>query len=184
MNADCISHIRLPRRSYAKACTAFLAGFIAIWLIGLETVSALAEETSTARTPAPDWQLHDLNGKTVKFSDFRGHVLILDFWATWCAPCRIEIPHFVELQKQYGDKGLTVIGVSLDEQGPEVVKKFVKQFGLTYPIVIGDEKVVEAYGRVDAIPTTFVIDRQGHIVSRHMGYNDKEVFEQEIQSLL
>ena len=83
----------------------------------------------------------------------------MDFWATWCAACRLEIPDFVELQKQYGDKGLTVIGVSLDEQGPDVVKKFVKQFGVNYPIVIGNEKAAEAYGRIDVIPTTFVIDR-------------------------
>jgi thiol-disulfide isomerase/thioredoxin len=166
--------------------TACLTGFIAIGLSCLETASTLAQEAdvSPARTPASDWELPDLNSKLVKFSDFRGHVLIVDFWATWCVPCRVEIPHFVELQRQYGDKGLTVIGVSLDEQGPEVVKKFVKRFGVTYPIVIGNEKVVEAYGGIDAIPTTFVIDRQGHIVSRHIGYDDKAVFEKEIQSLL
>jgi thiol-disulfide isomerase/thioredoxin len=167
-----------------KAACVCRASFIAIGLICLETASALAQEASPARTPAPDWELTDLNGKPVKFSDFRGHVLIVDFWATWCAPCRVEIPHFVELQKQYGDKGLTVIGVSLDEQGPEVVKKFAKRFGVNYPIVIGNEKVVGAYGGIDAIPTTFVIDRQGRVVSRHMGYDDKAVFEKEIQSLL
>ena len=120
----------------------------------------------------------------MKFSDFRGKVLILDFWATWCIPCRVEIPHFVELQKQYGDEGLRVIGVSLDEQGPDVVKNFVKRLDVNYPIVIGNEKVAEAYGGIDAIPTTFVIDRQGRFVSRQMGYNDKETFEKEIQSLL
>lgn len=153
-------------------------------LTGLEIASTFAQEVSFARTPAPDWKLTDLSGKRVSFSDFRGKVVILDFWATWCAPCRVEIPHFVELQKQYGDKGLTVIGVSLDEQGPEIVKKFVKQLGVSYPIVIGNEKVAEAYGGIIAIPTTFVIDRQGRIVSQHMGYNDKATFEKEIQSLL
>ena len=161
-----------------------LAGVIAMGLIYLETAWAFAQEAPAGRMPAPDWELTDLNGRTTKSSDFHSKVLILDFWATWCAPCRIEIPHFVELQKQYGDKGLTVIGVSLDEQGPEVVKKFVKRLGVNYPIVMGNEKVVEAYGGIDAIPTTFVIDRQGRIVSRHMGYDDKTVFEKEIQSLL
>jgi thiol-disulfide isomerase/thioredoxin len=174
MKSDCIRRMR-------AAC---LAGFIAVGLIGLETASALAQEVSPPRTAAPEWKLTDLNGKLVKFSDFRGKVLILDFWATWCAPCRVEIPHFVELQKQYGDKGLRVVGVSLDQQGPEVVKKFVKQFGVNYPIVIGNEKVAEAYGGIYAIPTTFVIDRQGRIASRHMGYDDKTVFEKEIQPLL
>jgi thiol-disulfide isomerase/thioredoxin len=161
-----------------------LAGFIPLALICLETVSVLSQDASLARTRAPDWESPDLSDKRVKFSDFRGHVLIVDFWATWCAACRLEIPDFVELQKQYGDKGLTVIGVSLDEQGPDVVKKFVKQFGVNYPIVIGNEKAAEAYGRIDVIPTTFVIDRQGRIVSRHIGYDDKAVFEKEIQSLL
>jgi thiol-disulfide isomerase/thioredoxin len=174
MKADCICRSR-------AAC---VTGFIAIGLICLETASALAQEASPARTPAPDWELTDLNSKPVRFSDSRGKVVILDFWATWCVPCREEIPHFVELQKQYGNKGLTIIGVSLDEQGPEVVKKFVKRFGVNYPIVIGNEKVVEAYGGIYAIPTTFVIDRQGRIVNRHIGYDDKAVFEKEIQSLL
>jgi thiol-disulfide isomerase/thioredoxin len=174
MKADCIRRMR----------TACFTGFSAIGFICLATSLALAQEASPARTPAPDWELTDLNGKPVKFSDFRGHVLIVDFWATWCAACRLEIPHFVELQKQYGDKGLMVIGVSLDEQGPEVVKKFVKRFGVNYPIVIGNEKVAEAYGGIDAIPTTFVIDRQGRIVSGHIGYDDTAAFEKEIQSLL
>ena len=162
----------------------FLAGVIAMGLVYLETAWAFAQEAPAARPRAPDWELTDLNGRTTKSSDFHGKVLILDFWATWCAPCRVEIPHFVELQKQYGDKGLTVIGVSLDEQGQEVVKKFVKRLGVNYAIVMGNEKVVEAYGGIDAIPTTFVIDRQGCVVSRHMGYDDKTVFEKEIQSLL
>lgn len=174
MKADRLCHTR-------SVC---LAGFIAMGLICLETASALAQEASPSRTPAPDWELPDLNGKMIKSSDFRGHVLMLDFWATWCAPCRVEIPHFVELQKQYGDKGLTVVGVSLDEQGTEIVKKFVKKYGVNYPIVMGNEKISEAYGGIDAIPTTFVIDRQGRIVSRHMGYDDKAAFEKEIQSLL
>ena len=174
MKHDCICRTR-------SAC---VAGLIALVLICLQTASALAQDGSTAKTRAPEWKLSGLDGKLVKFSDFRGRVLILDFWATWCGPCRVEIPHFVELQKHYGDKGLTVIGITLDEQGPEVVKKFVKQLGVNYPIVIGNEKVAEAYGGIDGIPTTFVIDRQGRIVSLHIGYDDKAAFEKEIQSLL
>jgi len=161
-----------------------LAGLVALALICFETTSALSQEASQARTAAPDWELTDLHNKRVKFSDFRGHVLIVDFWATWCGACRLEIPGFVDLKKQYGDKGLTVIGVSLDEQGADVVAKFVKRFGVNYPIVIGNEKVADAYGGIDVIPTTFVIDRQGRVVSQHIGYDDKPVFEKEIQSLL
>jgi peroxiredoxin len=174
MKPHCIRRTRSTR----------LAGLIAIGLICLEMASVLAQETSVARTQAPDWKLVDLNGKIVRFSDFRGRVLILDFWATWCAPCRVEIPHFVELQKHYGDRGLTVIGISLDEQEPEVVKNFVKQLGVNYPIVIGSEKVAEAYGGINGLPTTFVIDRQGRIASEHIGYDDKATFEKEVQSLL
>jgi thiol-disulfide isomerase/thioredoxin len=172
MNPNCISTIR-------SAC---LTGLVVVGLICLGMARALAQDT--ARTQAPDWQLNDLNGKAVSFSDFRGKVVILDFWATWCVPCRMEIPHFVELQKGYGDKGLAVIGVSLDEQGTEVVKKFVRQFGVNYPIVMGNQKVAEAYGGIVVVPTTFVIDRHGRIASRHLGYEDKAAFEEEIQSLL
>ncbi len=174
MNTDWISRLR----------GVSLIGLLLMGLTGLVMASASAQGASSARTPAPDWKLTDLNGKRVSLSDFHGKVVILDFWATWCMPCRIEIPHFIELQKQYGDKGLAVIGVSLDEQGPDVVKKFVKQLSVNYPIVIGNEKVADAYGGIVAIPTTFVIDRQGRIVSQHMGYNDKATFEKEIQSLL
>lgn len=174
MKGDCIRCIR----------RASLIGFTIIGLFCLQTTPVLAQGASATGTRAHDWQLTDLDGKTVKSSDFRGKVVILDFWATWCLPCRVEIPHFVELQKQYGDKGLVVIGVSLDEQEPKVVKKFVKQFGMNYPVVVGNEKIAEAYGGIDGIPTAFVIDRQGRIVRGYIGYNDKAAFEKEIQSLL
>jgi thiol-disulfide isomerase/thioredoxin len=161
------------------------AGVVCVVVGSFSTATTLpADDSETAVAPAPQWELTNVEGKLVKLSDFHGKVVILDFWATWCVPCRVEIPHFIELQKQYGNKGLTIIGVSLDEQGPEVVKKFVKRLGVNYPIVIGNEKVVEAYGGIYAIPTTFVIDRQGRIVSRHIGYDDKAVFEKEIQALL
>src|SRR5215471_4494236 len=159
-------------------------GLLLMFFICLKMASAFAQEVSSARTPAPGWKLTDLNSRSVSFSDFRGRVVILDFWATWCVPCRVEIPHFVELQKQYGAKGLAVIGVSLDEQGPDAVKRFVKQFEVNYSIVIGNEKIAEKYGGIVALPTTFVIDRKGRIASQHIGYDDKAVFEKEIQSLL
>jgi thiol-disulfide isomerase/thioredoxin len=169
MSTDWFS--RLPNRSASDGVYLFEDG------IGVRTRGFVCENTA-------GWKLTDLNGRNVSFSDFRGKVVILDFWATWCMPCRIEIPHFVELQKQYGAKGLAVIGVSLDEQGPDVVKRFVKQFEVNYSIVIGNEKIAEKYGGIVALPTTFVIDRQGRIVSQHIGYDDKEGFEKEIQSLL
>lgn len=138
----------------------------------------------SAPIPGPAWSLRDVNGKAVNSADFKGKVVILDFWATWCGPCRMEIPSFVELQKAYGDKGLAVVGVSLDEEGGRVVKPFMKQFAINYPIVMGDEKIVRAYGVIEGIPTTFVIDRQGKIVSKHIGYVDKAQFEREVKPLL
>jgi len=147
-----------------------------------------AEADNVAETPAskraPAWELKDVDGKTVKSSDFDGKVVILDFWATWCPPCKAEIPGFVELQKKYSDQGLVVIGVSLDEQGPAVVKPFMKQFGINYPVVMGNQQIVEAFGSFEGIPTTFVIDRSGKIGASHTGFAPKEFFEKAIAPLL
>jgi thiol-disulfide isomerase/thioredoxin len=154
-------------------------------LIGLPSFIPSANAADTpAASKAPAWELKDADGKVVKSSDFDGKVVILDFWATWCPPCKAEIPGFVELQKQYGDKGLVVVGVSLDEQGPGVVKPFMKQFEMNYPVVMGDAKIVQDFGGIEAIPTTFVIDRSGNIATRHVGYVPKETFEKEITPLL
>ena len=131
---------------------------------------------------APVWELKDLDGKLVKSSDFDGKVVILDFWATWCPPCKAEIPGFIELQKKYGEKGLVVVGVSLDERGPSVVKQFMSQFGMNYPVVMGNIQTMEDFGG-KAIPTTFVIDRSGKIVAKHVGFASKETFENEIAPL-
>ena len=139
---------------------------------------------SDSTTPALAWELKDVDGKLVKSSSFAGKVVILDFWATWCGPCRMEIPEFVELQRKYADKGLAVVGVSLDQGGASAVKGFMTRTGVNYPVVLADEAVVSAFGGVEAIPTTFVIDRRGRIVGKHIGYTEKSEFEAEIKSLL
>jgi thiol-disulfide isomerase/thioredoxin len=141
-------------------------------------------QARAATTAAPEWQLNDPDGKAVKLSDFKGKVVILDFWATWCPPCRAEIPGFISLQKQYAAQGLTVVGVSLDTDGASVVKSFMKRVGMNYPVVIGDEKIASNYGGITAIPTTFVLDRNGNIVTSHQGYASQVVFESEIRPLL
>ena len=137
-----------------------------------------------ATTAAPEWQLKDPDGQAIKLSDFKGKVVILDFWATWCPPCRAEIPEFIALQKQYAAQGLTVVGVSLDTDGAAVVKSFMKRNGMNYPVVIGDDKIAGDYGGISAIPTTFVLDRTGNIVSSHQGFASQVVFESEIRPLL
>ena len=134
--------------------------------------------------PAPKWELRDVEGQTVKSSDFAGKVVILNFWATWCGPCRLEIPEFVELQNEYGGNGLVVIGASLDEQGPPVVKKFMTNFDVNYPVVMANDRIVADYGGVHAIPTTFVIDRQGNLAAKRVGYTSKSVLEKTIKGLL
>jgi thiol-disulfide isomerase/thioredoxin len=139
--------------SYLKTIFLLLAG-TDFFLGGALTHAA------DSKKAAPEWQLSDVDGKAVKLSDFKGKVVILDFWATWCPPCRAEIPGFVAIQKKYADKGFTMIGVSLDQQGPSVVKSFMHSFGMNYPVVMGNPKIVVDYGGITAIPTTFVIDRR------------------------
>lgn len=146
-------------------------------------VQAIANTSGTAQA-APSWELKDLEGKAVKLSDFKGKVVLLNFWATWCSPCRDEIPALVALQNQYKAKGLVVIGVALDQKGPAPVKAFVQRMKINYPVVMGDEKTVTEYGGVQAIPTTFYIDREGNIVSAHRGGADAAMFEAAIKPLL
>jgi thiol-disulfide isomerase/thioredoxin len=120
----------------------------------------------------------------VRLSDFRGRVVLLDFWATWCGPCRMEVPHFKQLIEKYGNRGFVVLGVSLDDTGAEVVRPFVARQEIGYPVVIGDQYTANRYGGVNALPTTFLIDRQGHVVKKYIGYRDLETFEEDIKPLL
>lgn len=146
--------------------------------------TAATVKSSNASTPAPNWELTDLTGKPVRSADLKGKVVILNFWATWCGPCRTEIPDFIALQKEYGKQGLVIVGASVDQAGPDVVKKFVQQQGMNYPVALADSKMQEAFGGIEAIPTTFVIDRQGNIVGRHVGLTPREDFESEIKPML
>jgi len=151
---------------------------------GLRSVMPSAQAAEApASSIAPAWTLKDVDGTTVKSSDFAGKVVILDFWATWCPPCKAEIPGFIELQKKYGNKGLVIVGVSLDEGGSAAVKPFMQQLGMNYTVLMGDEKIVQDFGGFEGIPTTFVIDRKGDIVGGHTGYGSKEDFEKEITAL-
>ena len=135
------------------------------------------------RGKAPEWELKDVAGKAVKSSDFKGKVVILDFWATWCPPCRQEIPGFISLQKKYGKQNVVVIGISMDD-GTEVVKRFIDSNHINYPVVMGDEKVATAFEVNEGIPTTFVINPQGEIVSKHVGFTQESAFEKEIKPWL
>ena len=133
---------------------------------------------------APDFRLKSFSGKWLQLSDFRGKVIILDFWATWCPPCIKEIPHFVELSRKYADPGLVILGISLDRGGRSVLSGFINKYKVNYPILIADGKVDKVYGGIQGIPTTFIIDRAGNIRQKYVGFRPKSVFEQEIIKLL
>jgi len=131
---------------------------------------------------APDFSLTDINGKTVSLSAFNGKAVILDFFASWCPPCRQEIPDFIELEKSYSDKGFAMIGVALVSAGE--AKEFAGKMGINYPVLVDDGKASEIYGPIRSIPTTFIIDKDGKIVKMYIGYREKAVFEADIKELL
>ena len=120
---------------------------------------------------APDFELNIVNagGKTMKLSDLKGKAVLLNFWATWCEPCKVEMPWFVDLQKEYGQQGLQIVGVSMDDEGEKPVSEFAKKMGVNYPILLGTDKVADLYGGVEGLPTSFFIDRSGKMVARESG---------------
>jgi len=134
---------------------------------------------------APDFALQSIDGKTVHLSDFRGKAVLLNFWATWCQPCKIEMPWFAELQKEYGPSGLQVVGVSLDDDAtPDDLAKFAKDLGVNYPILIGKENVENAYGGVQFLPATLYIDREGKIVDKVFGLKGRGEIEDGVKKIL
>ena len=134
--------------------------------------------------PAPDFTLESLDGKTLRLSDLRGKAVLLNFWATWCGPCKIETPWLVELQNQYGSQGLQVIGVAMDDSGKDEIAKFAKEMGMNYPVLLGKEAVGDAYGGIPYLPESFFIGRDGKIVDKVMGIDSRSVIEDGIKKAL
>jgi thiol-disulfide isomerase/thioredoxin len=142
---------------------------------------------------APDFTLKDLDGKDVSLSQFKGKVVLINFWATWCDPCRIEIPWLIEMQQKYGDKGLTVLGVAMDEEGKSEVAPFVakerfdvngQKLPMTYPILLGSDAMAEKFGGLLGYPTSILISRDGKVIKRITGLISYEEISKAIESQL
>jgi peroxiredoxin len=182
----------LPKLIAAAAGAVALGGFL-VWTacsnipeagFGPRSVKAAVKPENERKT-APEFALKDSNGQTVHLADYKGKVVLLDFWATWCGPCKIEIPWFIEFEQQFKDRGFAVLGVSMDEDGWDAVKPYMDDLKINYRILLGNEQVSDIYGGVESLPTTLLIDRQGKIASVHIGLSQgKEEFRNDIDRLL
>jgi thiol-disulfide isomerase/thioredoxin len=164
---------------------------VAAMLIGGQYLARRGERSGTITSggpkpgmAAPDFALQSLDGKTVHLSDFRGKAVLLNFWATWCEPCKLEMPWFVELEKHYGPQGLQVVGVAMDDSGPDKIAKFAKDVGVNYPVLLGKESVGDEYGGLEYLPTTFYLDRDGKVVQRVFGLRSRSDIEDWIKEAL
>jgi peroxiredoxin len=163
--------------------TIFAISFAARAADSPATVRAVLQQ-SKDRKPAPGFVLKDASGKTVKLSKYRGKVVLLDFWATWCHGCKKEIPWFAEFQKTYGPKGFTVVGVALDDDGWKAVTPYLASSNVPYPVLLGDAAIAKQYGAADMLPDSFLLDRKGRIAATYNGLVDKDNVEANLRSLL
>ncbi len=190
-----------------KLCSIFIAACSLLLAVGCsrsetQEVAVTVEPSSSPTVPAkeaaqvadtsslprlgqaPDWEVKRLDGSIMSSAELAGKVGVLDFWATWCPPCKEEIPGYIEMQRELEAKGVVIVGVSLDRGGPSVVEKFGQQYQINYPLVMGDEQIVNAFGGIEAIPTTFLIDRSGQVRHRKVGMMERSEYEPLIRSLL
>ena len=160
-----------------------------ILIAALALVASVAAPSSAellngaARKPANDFSLPGRDGKAVKLSSLKGKVVLLDFWATWCAGCKVEIPWFIEFDKSYRAKGLAAVGVAMDDDGFKTIEPYLKTHPIPYTIVAGNFDAAMPYG-ISALPVTVLIDRKGRVAARHVGVVDKKMFEAELKQLL
>ncbi len=163
-------------------------------LPGKSAVSAGAEKSDKAAQdrvvlfasnpiPAPPFLVADIDGAPISTADWHGKVVLLNFWATWCPPCREEIPEMISLANRYKDR-LQIIGISMDDGPPEEVRAFAKQIGINYPVVMWSREIIREYGGVPALPTSFLINPEGRVVQKHVGLYSEDVYEIEVRALL
>jgi peroxiredoxin len=170
---------------------AMIVSLMLVFGFNLARHSPSPESAAAARMKgkaARDFTLQSLEGKTVRLSDFRGKAVLLNFWATWCEPCKIEMPWFVELQKQYGPQGLQIVGVAMDDSDPQDIAKFAHEMNIDYPILVGKESARDAiasdYGGVQFLPETFFIDRDGKVLDKIFGLKSKGEIEDAVKKAL
>lgn len=177
-----------PARAYVGHCLdACVAGSeqLRVFVVQrLRTSETIISTGDGERRVAADFSAVAADGRTIHLSDYRGQVVVLNFWATWCHPCRTEIPWFVEFQRTYKAQGLTVLGVSLDEDGWIPVQPFLAEYGVNYPVITGRPEVAAAFGGVESVPTTLIIDRRGRVAATYVGLVSKAIYEQRIRALL
>jgi len=162
----------------------FVTVVLSIVMLG-STSGASARVTPTqSRRKAPTFVLSDANGSPVRLSDYKGKVVVLDFWATWCTGCKVEIPWFMEFQDKYKSQGLATIGVAMDDEGWQKVRPYVGEHPFNYPIVAGDAAALAKRFSVVGLPMTLLIDRDGRIAESHAGMIDKNGWEQEVREVL
>lgn len=182
---------RLRRRCRRlKMARTLLRPFLPALLLAALVGSAAAQQANEPVVrfvrnpdPAPDFSLKTLDGKPLNLADFRNKVVLLNFWATWCGPCRMEIPDLVDLQKRYKDR-LEVVGLNVDDDDPNEIQKYVSQTGINYPVAMTPDDLRMQYGGIAALPTSFVLDTEGRVVQKHVGLWDPAVYETEIRALL
>lgn len=175
----------IPTTTRLALAAVLTSALLALGCSNAPTTANAAVKADKDRKLAPDFSLKDSNGKPVKLSDFRGKVVVLDFWATWCGPCKVEIPWFIDFEKEFKDKGFAVLGVSMDEEGWEAVRPYMQERGINYRVMVGNDQVGSLYGGLDSLPTTFLIDREGRIAKVHIGLETgKEGLKNEITKLL
>lgn len=160
-----------------------IRSLFAATLIALLPVALPAAGSMTGQA-APALTFKDLAGQEVSLAALKGKVVVVDFWATWCGPCRVEIPGYIEMQKKYGKDGFVIVGVSLDQKGPKHVQKFVEANGMNYTVVMGDNDAVDAFGGFNSIPTTFLISREGRILHQKSGAWEHAAYEDLVKKAL
>ena len=163
---------------------ALVGALVIAYTLSSQAGTSLAMKAQRDRKPAPDFTLHDARGADLRLSDYKGKVVLLNFWATWCGPCNVEIPWFVGFENAYRDRGFAVIGISLDEDGWQAVQRYTEEKKLNYRIAIGNDAVSQMFGGINSLPTTLMIDRNGRVAAAHTGLVSRSTYEEEIRRLL